>query len=295
MTNTAKNRIEFEEEELPSPTTHPVSLNKCLEDTESTGSMNESISVFSFANSNDSQNFETSFSFEMELVRDDEYEGGTISVATKNRKMRRPSQGQCIPLPRPSRNVPRKTPPSPYTSDRTNQGPSRRTSSDAAPSLPRRLPQGNSTLPCSTLNRSLSNLSGCTAPLSREKSKLHLLSQHSSHHSSKTINSTGTLPRSSCSRRRPMERSVSGLTSTSDRSFDGNISCAQLQIGDCVMLGNKELSTSAHLIRRMPRQRRQGSRRSDENAPPRHSLSSSDEGVSTDDTLMERIAACSRE
>jgi hypothetical protein len=38
-------------------------------------------------------------------------------------------------------------------------------------------------------------------------------------------------------------------------NFDGDASIAQLQVGDFLMLANKELSTSSHLRRRMPKRR----------------------------------------
>ncbi len=88
------------------------------------------------------------------------------------------------------------------------------------------------------------------AQLSREKSKLCKLSSQSSHQSGHD-----NMPNRSVHRRRS---SKSVVSTSSDDSLDENGSFAQLQVGDVVMLGNKEVSTSIHLRRRMPRRGRTG-------------------------------------
>lgn len=77
--------------------------------------------------------------------------------------------------------------------------------------------------------------------LSRERSKLCKLSRTSGHDS---------LPSRGFQRNRS-SRSV--VSNSSDDGTDGSACLAQLQVGDIFMLASKELSTSTHLKRQMPR------------------------------------------
>ncbi|KAG7358602.1 hypothetical protein IV203_015191 [Nitzschia inconspicua] len=273
--------------------TIPVDFNKSLEETESMGSFNESLSVVSFADNNDSQNCFSSYAFEMDLVTGDEEDGDPNQVEGPIRKPRRSfSLEDAAPL-HPARNGLVDSLAGRCRSDASEREISSQTSADAAPPT-RRLPQRNATMSSTRLNSSLSNLSGGRTPLSRQQSKLHMLSKsnHNSQSSIKTNDANGNLSRSfSGTRRRRMERTISGLTSNSDTSsIDGNSSFAQLQVGDRVMLANKELSTSAHLIRRMPRQQRPRRDLS------RHKPSSSEEDVRASiGPLMDMIVARPRE
>jgi hypothetical protein len=97
---------------------------------------------------------------------------------------------------------------------------------------------------CSGINIDAGLLNPGT-PLSREKSKLCRLSSRSIPH----VGLDGAPSRGV--HRRTSARSVH--SSSSEDSLDGNSSFAQLQLGDIVMLANKELSTSIHLKRQMPR------------------------------------------
>jgi hypothetical protein len=68
----------------------------------------------------------------------------------------------------------------------------------------------------------------------------------------------------------------------------------QLEVDGQVLLGNKELSTSAHLRRRMPRQRRTGGKRESLSFNTTSSPSSSDE-ENVNNKLANRMAALSCE
>ena len=137
------------------------------------------------------------------------------------------------------------------------------------------------------LNRSLSNLSGCSTPLCRRKSKLCLMSQ--SNHSGHSIErSPGSLSKS---RAASFRRQNAKLEIPDVMGDDSEALGTQLEVDGQVLLGNKELSTSTHLRRRMPnRQRRSGSRR--EVTSTVSPSSSEDENA---DKLANRVAALSCE
>jgi hypothetical protein len=105
---------------------------------------------------------------------------------------------------------------------------------------------------CSMMNFD-GSFSNSGTQLSREKSKLCKLSSQSSHQRG----DDDRVPARSVHRRRSSKSVISTVSNSSDdTSYDGNTSFAQLQVGDLVMLGSKETSTSLHLIRRMPRRRK---------------------------------------
>ena len=132
---------------------------------------------------------------------------------------------------------------------------------------------------------------GCPqTPLSRERSKLCRLSASNSslnigsNHSSTSRGSRAS--RGSTQRRRtaqmpPMldlmmnssngnnsEIQFDGSASVAVMQLDGDSSIAQLQVGDYLMLANKEMSTSSHLRRRMPKRNpRRSSSRNDSGSP----------------------------
>ena len=133
-------------------------------------------------------------------------------------------------------------------------------------------PGGAMAMSCSALNFDASFSAGCPrTPLSRERSKLCRLSGsnstlNSSSHSGASRGSRGSTQRRRASQLPPSIDTVMNTSNSTyaDSKFDGSASCAimnfdgdssvaQLQVGDFFMLANKELSTSSHLRRRMPR------------------------------------------
>lgn len=98
---------------------------------------------------------------------------------------------------------------------------------------------------CSMMNFD-GSFSNCGTQLSREKSKLCKLSSQSGHHRG----DDNSAPSRTIHRRRSSKSVIS--TSSEDSFYDGGSSVAQLHVGDLVMLGNKEASSSLHLRRRMP-------------------------------------------
>eukprot|EP00529_Nitzschia_sp_RCC80_P024412 CAMPEP_0113519610 /NCGR_PEP_ID=MMETSP0014_2-20120614/43620_1 /TAXON_ID=2857 /ORGANISM="Nitzschia sp." /LENGTH=453 /DNA_ID=CAMNT_0000417357 /DNA_START=209 /DNA_END=1570 /DNA_ORIENTATION=+ /assembly_acc=CAM_ASM_000159 len=150
-------------------------------------------------------------------------------------------------------------------------------------------PGGAMAMSCSALNFDASFSAGCPrTPLSRERSKLCRLSgsnstlnttsNHNSNHSSTSRGSRGS--RGSTQRRRAAQLPPSidlmmntsnstdsdskfdGSASVAIMNFDGDSSVAQLQVGDFLMLANKELATSSHLRRRMPKRNTRRANRS---------------------------------